>query len=37
MNPPMPKIVCKEEMQNVKLDDNEVIIDYITDAQGNRN
>ena len=36
MNPAMPKIVCEEEMQNDKLDDNEVIIEYITDAQGNR-
>ena len=36
MNPPFPKIVCEEEMQNAKLDDNEAFIDYITDAQGNR-
>ena len=36
MNPPMPKIVCKDEMQNAILDDEEVIIEYITDAQGNR-
>ena len=35
MNPPMPRIVCEEEMQNAQLDD-EVIIEYITDAQGNR-
>ena len=32
----MPEIVCEEEIQNAKLDDNEVIIDYITDTQGNR-
>ena len=36
MNPPMPKTVCKEEIQNAQLDNNEVIIEYITDAQGNR-
>ena len=29
MNPPIPKSVCEEEMQNV-------IIEYITDAQGNK-
>ena len=32
MNPPMPKAVCEEEMQNAHLDINEVIIEYITDA-----
>ena len=37
MNPPIPKSVCEEEMQNANLDTNEVIIEYITDAQGNRN
>ena len=36
MNPPIPKSVCEEEMQNASLDTNEVIIDYITDAQGNK-
>ena len=36
MNPPMLKAVCKEEMQSGQLDNNEVIIEYITDAQGNR-
>ena len=36
MNPPMPKTVCEEEMQNAQLDSNEVIIEYITDAQGNK-
>ena len=35
MNPPMPKTVCEEEMQNAQLDSNGVIIEYITDAQGN--
>ena len=34
MNPPMFKTVCEEEMQNAKLDSYEVIIEYITDAQG---
>ena len=33
MNPPMPEVVCKEEMQSATLD-NDVIIEYITDAQG---
>ena len=36
MNPPMPKSVCEEEMQSAHLDTNEVIIEYITDAHGNR-
>ena len=36
MNPPIPKCMCKEEMQNANLDTNEVIIEYITDAQGNK-
>ena len=33
MNPPMPDSVCKEEMQNAE---NDVIIEYITDAQGRK-
>ena len=36
MNPSIPKLVCEEEMQNANLDTNEVIIEYITDAQGNK-
>ena len=36
MNPPMPKSVCKEEMQSTHLDSNEVIIEYMTDAHGNK-
>ena len=32
----MPKTVCEEEMQNAQLNNDEVIIEYITDAQGNR-
>ena len=36
MNPPMPKIVCEEQMQNAQLDSNEVIIEYITNAQDNK-
>ena len=36
MNHSMPKNVCEEEMQNAQLDSNEVIIEYITDAQGNK-
>ena len=36
MNPPIPKSVCEEEMQNANLATNKVIIEYITDAQGNK-
>ena len=32
MNPLMPDSVCKEEMQNAIIE-NDVIIEYITDAQ----
>ena len=36
MNPPMPKSVCEEEMQSTHLDTNEVIIEYVTNAEGNK-
>ena len=36
MNPPIPKSVCEEEMQNANLDTNEVIIEYMTNAHGNK-
>ena len=36
MNPPMPKAVCEEEMQSAQLDNSEVIIEYMTNAQGNK-
>ena len=36
MNPPIPKSVCEEEMQSAHLDPNEVIIEYMTDAHGNK-
>ena len=36
LNPLIPKSVCEEEMQNANLDTNEVIIEYITDTQGNK-
>ena len=36
MNPPIPKSVCEEEMQNANLDTNEDIIEYMTDAHGNK-
>ena len=36
MNPPMPKAVCEEEMQSAHLDNSEVIIEYMTNAHGNR-
>ena len=36
MNLPMPKSVCEEEMQSAHLDTNEVIIEYMTDAHGNK-
>ena len=35
MNPPMPNSVCKEEMQTATIE-NDVIIEYITDAQGRK-
>ena len=36
MNLPIPKFICEEEMQNASLDTNEVIVEYITDAHGNK-
>ena len=36
MNPPIPHSVCEEEMQDANLDNREVIIEYITDAHGNK-
>ena len=36
MNPPMPNSVCEEGMQSTHLDTNEVIIECITDAHGNK-
>ena len=36
MNPPIPPSVCEEEMQDTNLDNKEVIIEYITDAHGNK-
>ena len=36
MNPPIPKSVCEEEMQNAHLDTSEVIIEYMTNAHGNK-
>ena len=36
MNPSIPQTVCEEEMQNASLDTDEVIAEYITDAQGNK-
>ena len=35
MNPPMPDSICKEEMQSATTE-NDVIIEYITDAQGRK-
>ena len=35
MNPPMPSSVCEEEMQSATTE-NDVIIEYITDAQGRK-
>ena len=35
MNPPIPDSVCKEEMQSATIE-NDVIIEYITDAQGRK-
>ena len=36
MNPPMPKSICEKEMQSTHLDNSEVIIEYMTDAHGNK-
>ena len=36
MNPPIPPSVCEEEMQDASMDTKEVIIEYITDAHGNK-
>ena len=36
MIPPMPHSVCEEEMQDASMDTKEVIIEYITDAHGNK-
>ena len=36
MNPPIPQSICEEEMQDTNLDTNEVIIEYIMDAHGNK-
>ena len=36
MNPPIPSSICKEEMQDANIDTNEVIIEYITNAHGNK-
>ena len=36
MNPPIPSLICKEDMQDANIDSNEVIVEYITDAKGNR-
>ena len=36
MNPPIPTSVCEEEMQSANVDANEVIIEHIMDAQGNK-
>ena len=35
ISPPMPDSVCKEEMQNATIE-NDVIIEYITNAQGRK-
>ena len=36
MNPPMPDSVCKEEMQSATIDNSDVVIEYITNTQGNK-
>ena len=36
MNPPIPHSACEEEMQDASFDTKEVIIEYITDAHGNK-
>ena len=32
----MPKAICEEEMQSTYLDNSEVIIEYMTNAHGNK-
>ena len=36
MNSLMPKAVCEEEMQSAQMENNEIFIEYMTDAQGNK-
>ena len=36
MNPPMPDSLCKEGMQSATVDTNDIIIEYIMDAQGRK-
>ena len=36
MKPPMPDSICKEEMQSATVDTNDIIIEYIIDAQGRK-
>ena len=36
MNHPILSSICKEEMQDTDINTNEVIIEYITDAHGNK-
>ena len=36
MNPSMPKAIYEEEMQSTHLDNSEVIIEFMADAQGNK-
>ena len=36
MNPPIPKSICEEEMQNASLDTNEVVVEHMIDAHGNK-
>ena len=35
-DPPIPKSICEEETQNASLDTNEVVVEYIMDAHGNK-
>ena len=35
MNSPMPESICREEIQSA-TQDNDVVIEYITDAQGRK-
>ena len=36
VKPSIPKSVCEEEMQSAHLDNSEVIIEYMTNAHGNK-
>ena len=36
LNPTMPKSICEEQIQSAHLDNSDMIIEYMTDAHGNK-